>query len=227
MIKIRAYWPIATQAGIYIFSFVLFRIFAKFHVTGLEHVLNLKGPVLFAPNHSSEWDGVLVRVALPFWSREWSPMYYVSMVKEKYTDSGWRKFLYGGTLFNLVGAYPVYSGKKDYSYSLQNHVSILQGGGKLCLFPEGQRTRDGNFGKAHGGVGFLTHTLQVPVVPVAIRGLVRFSVKEFLLGKRRVSIHFGKPLQPTEIIQNPNPQVEDFQAGARLIMSKVGELLNS
>jgi 1-acyl-sn-glycerol-3-phosphate acyltransferase len=225
MIKIHTVAPIMTQAVIYTTTYLLFKPFAKFTVTGLENIKNHHGALIFAPNHSSEWDGILVRVALPFWSKEWSPMYYVSMVKEKYTDSGWRKFIYGGTLFNLLGAYPVYSGKKDYAYSLQNHVQILQNGSKLCLFPEGQRTKDGALGKAHGGVAFLSHTMQVPVVPVAISGLVRFSVREFFSFKRTVSLHFGEIMLPQQVVSNPTPAVEDFQKGATIIMSRVGELL--
>lgn len=225
MIKIHRVAPVITQAAIYTTTYLLFKPFAKFTVTGLENIKDHRGALIFAPNHSSEWDGILVRVALPFWSREWSPMYYVSMVKEKYTDSGWRKFIYGGTLFNLLGAYPVYSGKKDYAYSLQNHVQILTNGRKLCLFPQGQRTRDGNLGKAHGGVGFLSHTMQVPVVPVAIDGLVKFSVREFFTFKRTVSLHFGEIMQPQQIVSSAQPTVEDYQKGAAVIMSKVEELL--
>lgn len=225
MLKIYRIAPILTQAVIYTGTIILFKIFGQFRAHGLENVLDLKGPILFVPNHSSEWDGILVRVALPFFSKRWSPMYYVSMVKEKYTDSGWRKLIYGGTLFNLVGAYPVYSGKKDYAYSLQNHIQILKNGANLCIFPEGKRTKDGRLGKAHGGITFLAHNLKIPVVPVAIKGLVNFTVRDFFLFKRQVSLHFGTALTPESIVSSQEPKVEDYQRGAEIIMTEVAKRL--
>ena len=218
--------PIIFQSVIYICSLVIFKLFGRITFTGLENLdgLDTSRGIIFAANHSSEWDGPLIRVALPFlWSC--SPMYYVSMEKKFYTDSGWRKILYGGHLFNILGAYPVYSGHKDYAFSLQNHIAIIKGGGAVTIFPEGERTKDGALGKIHGGVAYLTHATHAPIVPVAICGLVNLNPLDLLLFRRKVTIHFGVPLEHLTIMPQTHPTVEDYKSGAAFVMQKVSEVL--
>ncbi len=224
MKKIQTVFPIVLQAIIYVSTLILFKIFCRLEVRGLENLKGVGKKVIFAANHSSEWDGILVRTGLPFFSR-WTPMYYVSMTKEHYTDSGWRQLIYGGRFFEMLGAYAVYSGKKDYYFSLQNYLNILGKGKTVCIFPEGRRTKDGNLGPAHGGLGFLVHTRQVSVVPVAIHGLVRFSTKELLSFRRHVIIDYGKPLQPQEIISSQDPHIDEYKAGAQKVMDIIGGML--
>ena len=218
--------PIVFQSVIYVVSLVIFKIFGRIQFTGLNNLKGLdtsKG-LIFAANHSSEWDGILMRVALPFlWKM--SPMYYVSMEKKFYTDSGWRKILYGGHLFNILGAYPVYSGHRDYAFSLQNHIAIVKGGGALCIFPEGERTKTGKIGTAHGGVAYLTHVTHAPVVPVAICGLVDLRAIDLCLFRRKVTIHFGTPLEHLTTIPQTHPTVSDYKSGAAFVMQKVSEVL--
>ncbi|MEK7120726.1 MAG: lysophospholipid acyltransferase family protein [Patescibacteria group bacterium] len=223
-IKKYKYFPMLLQSVIYIFSLSLFKIFAKFKVYGLDNVKDLHGPVIIATNHSSEWDGILAGAAMPsFWSNY--PVYYVAMGKHEYINSGWRNLVYGGFLFKLVGAYPRYKGHKNYEYSLQNFVQILNSGGKVCIFPEGRRSKNGTLAEPHGGVAFLAHKTKKSVIPVGITGLVNFNFLDLLLMKKRVSINFGKPIAPIEIVRSQNPEVQDFKSGAIYIMDKVKELL--
>ncbi len=152
-------------------------------------------------------------------------MYYVSMAKERYTDSGWRKLIYGGHLFNLLGAYPVYSGKHDYEYSLQNHLKIVCAGRSLCIFPEGQRTKTGQLGPAHGGVAYLARHCDASVVPVGIQGIALFKMSDFLRFKRKVIVTFGAPIPASSIVPQEKPEIADYKAGGALVMAKVAELL--
>lgn len=222
MKKIYFVAPILTQAVIYIKTLIVFKVCGSFTVTGTEHVTRApQGPIIFAPNHSSEWDGILTRVALPFFSRRFSPMYYVAMQKNEYRDSGWRNYIYGGFIFKLVGAYPRYSGKKDYEHSLQNHIAILQKGRNVCIFPEGRRTKDGTLGEAHGGVAFLAEKTNAIIIPVGITGLVGFSVGKLLRGKVHVKLHFGQPLRLHEVMK-PG---ETYKVAASRIMEKVATLI--
>lgn len=227
MKRIHFFFPILLQSLIYIVSLVLFKIFCRIRFEGVENLLAVhesqralgKG-LIFAANHSSEWDGILLRVGLPFfWSG--SPMYYVSMRREFYTDSGWRKYLYGGVIFNLLGAYPTYSGHRDYAYSLQNFTNILKRGRSVCIFPEGQRTKTGELGKAHGGVAFLAHSTGTTVIPVTITGLVGLKVKDLLLFRKKVTIAFGAPILPSDLITAEIPMVDDYKAGAEKVMATV------
>ncbi len=229
--------PILLQSLIFLFALSVFKLFCSLKYEGVEELVAFQkaqkargetSALIFAPNHSSEWDGPLVRVGLPFWWR-WSPMYFVSQKKDFYDSSGWRKHIYGGRIFNLVGAYPVYSGHHDYAYALQNFTALLQKGRCVCIFPEGRRTTSGALGTAHGGVAFLAHATQTPVVPVAIKGLTLLTARDFFLRRRKVTIHFGTPMRVKEIIGAgqlaPQPSVDDFHNGAGKVMVRVKELL--
>ena len=48
-----------------VFLLPLARVFAWIHVEGLEHLRNLKGPVIFAANHQSHMDVPVILAALP------------------------------------------------------------------------------------------------------------------------------------------------------------------
>lgn len=238
--------PVLLQAIIYLFSLAIFKLFCRIRYEGVEQLAAFQAAqkaagkttaLIFAPNHSSEWDGPLVRIGLPFFWRQ-SPMYYVSQKKDFYVASGWRKVIYGGLLFNLAGAYPVYSGKHDYGHSLQNFIALLQRGHCVCIFPEGRRTTDGTLGVARGGVAYLAHVTQTPVVPVSMKGLVLLTARDFFLCRRTVVIRYGTPMLPKEVVspvspsQAPQlgkgsvgPTVDDFHAGANKVMGRVGEML--
>lgn len=217
--------PIISQALLYWPPFLLFKIFCRFAVVGKKNVRNLETGIIFASNHVSEWDGPLIRIALPFFSKKFSPMYYVAKTKEFYDNSGWRRMLYGGLLFKLLGAYPVYSGKKNYAYSLQHYVEILKSGGNVCIFPEGVRSQDGTIGAPHGGVTFLAHTTGALVAPVAIKGTLGLTARDFVFRTRRVSVVFGQPLRPAELVPKADPSVSDFKSGAVIVMKEVEKLL--
>jgi len=218
--------PIILQSVIYLVTRIFFSIFGRLEIRGIENIpKKLSSGVLFAANHSSEWDGPLIRSSLPFFSLKYSPMYYVAGVKRRYEDSGWRKHIYGGFLFLLLGAYPIYSGKKDYEYSLQNHIKILNNGRSLCIFPEGRCTQDGALAKAHGGVAFLAKHCKVIIIPVAIQGLVGFNFFKFIQFKNKVTVTFGKPVYINEVIHKENPSPKDYKYGADIIMKRIENLL--
>ena len=219
--------PILLQAIIYIFSYALFKSFGHFHVKGLENMKMIprERGIIFAANHSSEWDGILIRASLPFFSRRFSPMYYVARARSFYKESSWRVLFYGGTLFKLLGAYPAYSGNKDYSFSLQHFMTVLNLKRNISIFPEGRRTRDGTIGVAHGGVAFLAQNTLSSVVPVAITGLVNLTLFDFLLRRRHVSISFGKPFENSVLFAKPLKTAEDYRLVASHIMGRVEDML--
>ena len=89
---------------------LLMKIFCFLEIKGSENIENVKGNMIIASNHISELDPVLIVSCLPFFSKH-IPFYFVSLLKKEYTN-GWRKLLYGGNFFRLMGAYPAYLGLK-------------------------------------------------------------------------------------------------------------------
>jgi 1-acyl-sn-glycerol-3-phosphate acyltransferase len=224
-IKYYRYWPVILQSIIYFCTFIVFKIFCKFKVVGKENLIGVPKKAIFAANHSSEWDPIMVRYALPFFS-QFSPMYYVSLKKESYNSSGWRQYFYGGKLFELLGAYPVYSGFGEYELALKHHINILNSGNTLCIFPEGKKTRDGSIGKARGGVAYLAYRTNTPVIPVTISGLYGLNLKYFLLRKITVTIHYSKPLTVSDLFGDSKLELlkdhTEFREVAANIMNTIG-----
>lgn len=196
------------------------KVLTGFKVTGIENVTRIRGKKIFAVNHISQLDPLCVRGALP-WFWRGGPMYYMARPREFYPKEqfGWKHYLYGGIFFALWGAYPVYKGLKDYEKALVLHTKILTQGKALCVFPEGKIREDADK-RPHGGVAFLAHATHSPVIPVHITGLEHLSFKELFSRKRKVEIHFGKPISYKEMFGNMSITVSDFAKKAAYIMSK-------
>lgn len=171
----------------------LFKILLHLRISGKENIAGLPRGVIFAMNHVSELDPILLPASLePFSSC--MPMFYVSREGTAYTHLGLRSFFYGGGFFKAWGAYPVVVGLRDYEKSLATHIELLNEGRNICIFPEGKKSPDAGLQKAKGGIVALAKATGRPIVPVAVSGHFRMTWGEFLLGRRRVMISFGKPI---------------------------------
>lgn len=214
------YSPLALQTFIWPITRPLFRFFLRLEINGIERLKELKQSlwanacpnalvarsrgIIFAVNHSSELDPILVPASLPFLS-PLMPMFYTSREQEFYKTCGWRQIFYGGWFFKLWGAHPVRAGRQNYEESLSTHIEVLSRGKSICIFPEGRTTQDGTIGKeAHGGVAYLAWRTGAPVVPVRIKGVFKLTLCEFLVRKRAVEVVFGKPFFPVDLFPYTN-----------------------
>lgn len=199
---------------------IYFSLFGSFKVEGKENLKLVSSKnVIFACNHTSEWDPILLATVLI--GTKFSPLYFVSKSKTKYLQSGWRNNLYGGIFFKLMGAYPLQSASKNYNLALINHTNILNLGKSLCIYPEGYKNTSGTLDKAKGGVGYLVGCTRTPVIPVSITGVVGTKI-----GNGNLVIKFGKPLYYEDVFPGiENVIIEDCKKGAQKIMDEVGKLL--
>jgi len=87
---------------------------------------------------------------------------------------------------------------KDLKLSIQKLAEVLKKGKNLMIFPEGTRTLTGKLGDFKHTFAILSQELQVPVIPVAIKGSYDIlpSGSRFPRLFRRVSIEFLKPVYP-------------------------------
>ncbi len=214
--------PLILQKIFWIPTCLSLRFFCHFEIIGLENLIGVSKPVIFACNHSSELDPLPLPAGLPFWSR-FSPIFYASREKAFYDTSGWRQNLYGGTFFRAWGAYPVYTGLRDYEKSLIHQREIMKDKGCLCVYPEGGATPDGTIQPAKGGIAYLAHATGASIVPVMIRGTFRLTATDFFLRRRKISIAFGKPLEPMPE-RNTALSMDDYKTYANYVMKEVGKL---
>lgn len=218
-VKLYFVLPFILQATLWrILMRPFFYLFTRFEVHGLESIKNLPRGAVFAPNHSSELDSVLLPLAFPLWSK-FSPMFYIVREPNFYTDPvfSWRRHFYDFVPFKALGAYSIVSGVKDYALSLDHHCSILKDGGAVCIFPEGGFTKTGVIGQAHGGVSYLAHRTESPIVPVLIEGTFALTPKNMFLWRRRVSVTFLPPLYARDHL-SPSASVEEYRALAERVL---------
>lgn len=147
------------------------------------------GPVIFASNHLSFIDSIVIPVAAP------RPVHFLA--KSSYFDgagfSGWvsRQF------FTSIGAIPVKRGAGQAALeALDQQRQLLDEGKAVALYPEGTRSLDGRLYKGRTGVAFLALQTGAPVVPVGLIGtdaVMPVGAKMPSRGKR-VTVRFGAPL---------------------------------
>ncbi|HEX7343383.1 MAG TPA: lysophospholipid acyltransferase family protein [bacterium] len=146
-------------------------------VEGLEHVPS-QGKVLIAANHQSYLDPPLLGSVLP---RE---INYLAKVEL------FRNPLFGALLRHL-NCIPINRSGQDME-SLRRAIRVLDSGGALLVFPEGTRSRRGDFLRPTRGLGLLAKQSGAPVVPAYIHGTRGFWRRLFRPGGLRVV--FGEPL---------------------------------
>jgi 1-acyl-sn-glycerol-3-phosphate acyltransferase len=161
-------------------------------VHGLDNLDGVAMPVLFVSNHSSHLDATIIMSTLPpGWQRKTA----VGAAKDYFFDVWWRQaftaLVYAGFPIDRAGG-----GK-----ATATAKSLLSDGWNIVVFPEGARSPDGWIQRFRHGASRLAIELQVPVVPIGIRGAYsampkgRFWPKA---GRPPVSVRYGPPLFPEE-----------------------------
>lgn len=140
------------------------------------------------------------------------PLYFIAREEKFYKEGLSGSFFYTETLLHCFGVYSAVFGIKDYEQSLASHIKLLKEGKNVAIFPEGHRSKDGSLSEAKGGVVALAKAANAPIVPVAVSGILRITLKEFLLRKRFVTIRFGKPIFPEELFEGyENAVPQDYK----------------
>lgn len=153
------------------------------HPTSVEGMERLpRSGVLLCPNHSSNWDPILVALRLPINYR-----LHIMGKEELFKNPllGW--------FLRKMGVFPVSRGSSDIS-AVKQSIQALKNGDNLLIFPEGTTIHngigytDGLPAHAHGGVAMIGVRTGARLIPVFVDG----EKKPF----RRTRIIFGDPYEP-------------------------------
>ncbi len=178
------YWTFHTQVR------TLFNTYFKLSVKGMENV-PMNSPIVFAPNHSSFLDPIVVSASASFWQIHWLGK-FEHFVEDPIVKS----------IFSMWSAIPIQRGKSDQA-ALDKAIAILKSGKPghcIGIFPEGTRSLDGHIGKLHNGAAKLAVTAGATVVPVGMVGMIRALKKGSMLPKSvPVDLEFGKPIYTNHI----------------------------
>ena len=188
-----------------LFSLTFFKFFHSLRTSGTDNLP--AGPLILAPNHASYLDPPATGCGL------FRVTYYLARhTLFKPPIASW--------LLPSIGSIPVNQNSPGPS-SLKNIFEVFKNKGTLVLFPEGQRTFDGNLRKAEPGIGMIAARADVPVVPVHIIGSREAMPRN---GRwhpfRPIRVVYGQPMRFTGDPKNR----EDFQKFADEIMSAISKL---
>jgi 1-acyl-sn-glycerol-3-phosphate acyltransferase len=168
----------------------------RLKVDGAEIVPG-SGPMLLVPNHDSQWDPVVVALAL----RRRRKLRYLARANL------WKIPGLGPILY-AIGQIPIQRGSGD-AGALDKAVEALREGEAICVFPEGKLS-GGERLRARSGVGRLAGWCsEAPVILCAVQGTtdyVRFPRRP------RVSVSFFEPING-----QPRTGEEPGELAARLL----------
>ena len=216
--------PLILQTIIWPITRPVLSFFMRLNISGIDNLKNLKRGVVFVCNHSSELDAIVIPASLPF-LHHLMPMFYTSREKSFYCNSGWRQIIYGGFFFKIWGAHPLNAGKKNYDESLKNHEALIKGNATVLIFPEGHKTKDGNLDIFHGGAFYLANKMNVPIVPICIKGLYDYKFTDFILRKRKITVKYNKPMVVREFL-GENPNIDDIKSFAERVRGMMNAMLS-
>jgi len=195
--------------AIYIFSLVpefLMRFLAWLLIHTIHRVSTVdveripaQGAAVLVCNHVSYVDAIVILAASP------RPIRFVM-------DHQIFKMPLLGFIFRTGKAIPIASAKEDPWLMEKAFVDIahaLHDGELVCIFPEGRLTRTGDINEFRGGIAKIVERSQVPVIPMALRGLwgsvfsrdpSNVFERTFSRGWRsRLALAVGQPVPPQDV----------------------------
>jgi 1-acyl-sn-glycerol-3-phosphate acyltransferase len=173
-------------------------------VLGRDNLSDIKGPVLFAVNHTSHLDSFTVLRALP------------SALRTKTAVAAANDYFFNSKPMSilthiLVNGFP-FVRRGSPRQSLEYCRGLVDRGWSILVYPEGTRSTTGEIGEFKPGIGLIGTKLGIPIVPIRIRGLANVLPKGSSIPRpNRVEVRMGRPMvfQPDSPCQAATYRVEE------------------
>ena len=164
---------------------LLSRLYFRIRSRGMEN-LPKQGPFILASNHQSFLDGMFVMSFLPAGTILRTYFY----AKEEHVHRGYVAWM--AARHNVIVMEP-----SNLKKSIQKLGEALRQGRNIIIFPEGTRTRNGLVGDFKKMFAILSKELNVPVVPVCIKGAYEAMPKHTKVPRpRKVTVEYLPAIQP-------------------------------
>ncbi|MDD5655284.1 MAG: AMP-binding protein [Candidatus Omnitrophica bacterium] len=192
----------ATILGMSLFAEILrlvFKVIWNLKVSGAENIPRT-GKCVLCVNHSSYLDAFIVEASMPASLR--NGLFFV----------GFRAYFEQPLIRNIIKyirVIPIDPGMY-FVEAMRASAYVLNNDKMVCIFPEGQRSIDGNVQEFKKGVGILAKELNIPLLPVLITGSHESWPRTKPLPRPYpVKITFGRPFDPDEL------KAEGLKLGAK------------
>ncbi len=180
-------------------------VFTRTRVTGLENVPHEGGPFIFAPNHASTYDVVVLMRHMPLPVRPVGPGDFPLLFP-------------ANLLVEKMGIIRIMRGSADRE-SLKKMSAVLKNGENLSLFPEGG-TWEKRLDDVKPGVAYLSYTTGAQIIPVSIGGTYDVWRHILRLERPQIILHFAPPMPPVEVPDRKR-RAEDLRAASLSLMQTI------
>lgn len=199
------------------FVYLSARLLFRMEVQGSDVLLRINPPYLICPNHQSYIDPLLVCSVYP--RRVVENIFHVgaSMYFSNFVMSQFARVI------NVVPIDP----DVHLLRAMRAGAAGLRAGRILNIYPEGQRSFDGQLHEFKKGAAILAKELNVPIVPVALDGPDRIwprQSRRFRLAK--VRIRFGEPIDARAIASDETDEEVVYEKVTALLKQRIQQMLD-
>ena len=164
-----------------------FRLYNRLKVKG-EKNIPAKGACIIAPNHQSFADGPLVLAGLP-WNQLSEYYFYAT---EEHVQSNYRRKM-------AAQSNVIVMERSNLKNSILKLAKVLREGHRVVIFPEGARSHDGGTVPFKKTFAILAKELNVPIVPVCIRGAFEALPRgSAFMRPKHIEVKFLQAIKPSE-----------------------------
>jgi 1-acyl-sn-glycerol-3-phosphate acyltransferase len=182
------------------------RIWNRLEIRGQEN-LPREPPFIMVANHASHLDALVLAAPLPYAIRD--RVFPLAAGDVFFQSAAVSAFAAG-----FINAIPLWRKQKTPKALQELRQRLVSEPCVFLLFPEGARTRDGNYLRFKPGVGMLVAGSNVPVVPCHLRGTFEACPAGRILPlPRKITTTIGQPLR--------FPNVENNREGWDIIIGQV------
>jgi 1-acyl-sn-glycerol-3-phosphate acyltransferase len=196
-----------------LFTRLYFALWHRLRVVGREH-LPAEPPFVICANHASHLDALALAAPLRLDSRD---RVFALAAGDVFFESAVTTALAAG----FINALPVWRKKRTPKALQELRGKLLGGPCGFIIFPEGARSRDGNYLPFKPGIGMLVAGTPVPVVPCHLSGTfealpagVRFP------RPRRITIRVGEPARFADVTNDKS----GWERVVRVVEERVKQL---
>jgi long-chain acyl-CoA synthetase len=203
-------------AGLRLIHLGASRLF-RMEVKGKEVLTQLEPPYLICPNHQSYLDGFILCSTYP--RRVLQDIFHVGASKY-FTNAVMAQL---ARVFNVVPVDP----DMQLLSAMRAGAAGLRARKILNIYPEGQRSFDGELQEFKRGAAILAAELKLPIVPIALDGPYRIWPRNsWRLRLAKIKIRFGKPIDVQEIISNETDKEIAYEKVTTVLQQRIQQLLD-
>lgn len=190
-------------------GWLLVRTLTRTRITGREY-LATPGPVIYAANHCSTFDALMLIILMP--------------PDTIFVGPGDFKLLWPANwIVRNAGLILMKRGGVDRE-GLKRMIDALNAGGRLGLFPDGG-TWEKPIRDVKSGATYLSHAANAQIVPMAYSGTYQVWSRMARLRFPRITVVISPPLPPVQVSNDRKRRQDDLQAAAVEIMLHIYDRL--